>query len=198
MIISIDGNIGAGKSDLIAYLQTVFGHLDIDFFPEPTDEWHDLFVHFMRHKRKYALPFTLEVLRQFGRVKRSTKKHQLVERHPYTTTHVFNTILKNDKLLGTTDLEIIDEYVNVFGWTPDVIIYIDVDDTTCIDRVESRGREGEDGVTYEYIRAISYHHDKMYRTVLPHVKVYRTMQACVETKDQFHARIATLVNSLIS
>lgn len=199
MIISIDGNIGAGKSDLLAHLATVFQNRgDIEFFPEPTQEWHELFLAYMKNMKKYALPFTLEVIRQFGRVKHSTKRHQIVERHPHTTTHVFNTILKNDNILGPADLNIIEEYASVFGWTPDVIIYLDVDDATCIERVESRGRQGEDEITYEYLRAVSFQHDKLYKNILPHVKVYRTTQSVTETKAQFHARIATLVTSLTS
>lgn len=198
MKIAIDGNIGAGKSELIAYLATVFSDADVEFFPEPTDEWHDLFVSFMQNKKRYALPFTLEVLRQFGRVNHSTKTHQIVERHPLATMHVFNTILKNDRILTAVDLEIADEYFGVFGWTPDVIIYLDVDDATCTDRVEARGREGEERLTYEDLRAISYNYEKMYKEAIPHVKVYRSMQASVETKEQFHARIATLIKKLIS
>lgn len=197
MRIAIDGNIGAGKSELIAYLQAIFSSGDVDFYPEPTDEWHALFVSFMMNKKKYALPFTLEVLRQFGRVKHSLKKHQIVERHPLATMHVFNTILKNDRLLSPVDLDIADDYFSVFGWTPDVIIYLDVDDATCTDRVETRGREGEESLTYDDLRAISYNYEKMYKEAIPGVRVYKCMQAHTETKAQFHARIATLVNTLI-
>jgi deoxyadenosine/deoxycytidine kinase len=148
MKISIDGNIGSGKSALIQHLQDVFSSRDdIEFFPEPIDEWMPLFQMYMTNKKRYAPLFTLEVLRSFGRVKYSTRRHQIIERHPCTTMHVFNNILKNDGHIQSDDLGLIEDYYDLFGWVPDMILYIQVDDTTCIDRIEHRGRRACDFVS---------------------------------------------------
>ena len=57
MIISIDGNIGAGKSDLLEYLKRIVpDDTSVDFFPEPVDEWHELFVKYTNNKMS-CVPF---------------------------------------------------------------------------------------------------------------------------------------------
>lgn len=200
MIISIDGNIGAGKSDLIEYIRRVVpDDASVDFFPEPVDEWHELFVKYMQNKKQYALPFTLEVIRQFGRIPRSRATHQIVERSPLATAHVFNKILTNDDVLVSGDDALINAYITEYGWVPDVILFLDVDSSTCTDRVESRAREGEEAIGYEHLRAVEFYYDKLFASEhVKHVRVVRCKQAESETKEAFHARIGLLVIDTLS
>ena len=200
MIISIDGNIGAGKSDLLEYLKRIVpDDASVDFFPEPVDEWHELFVKYIKNKKQYALPFTLEVLRQFGRIPRSRATHQIVERSPLATSHVFNTILKNDDVLVPSDDTLIDSYITEYGWVPDVILFLDVDSSTCTDRVESRAREGEEAIGYEHLRAVEFYYDKLLASDhVKNIRIVRCKQAASETKDAFHARIGILVNDTLA
>lgn len=193
MRITIDGNIGSGKSTILEYLATLSQFKSVDIFPEPLDEWGDVLTRYLKDKKTWAVPLTLDILRGLSKSNYSTTQHQIVERSPYTCIHVFTEILKNDGYITSKHMSIIDEYVRIFGWKPDLIVYIDVPDSVCLDRIEKRGREGESSITYEYLRAISYKHEIMYKNILRDIQVIRCVQGENETLDAFHARIAIMI-----
>ena len=42
LILSIEGNIGSGKSTIIEYLKNNYNSNDIIFLPEPVNEWENI------------------------------------------------------------------------------------------------------------------------------------------------------------
>lgn len=194
MIISIEGNIGSGKSELIASIEK---HLarekHVGFFPEPLDEWGDTLQLYMENKRKWAALLALDILRGFGNVTASDTTHQVVERSPYACRHVFCELDRNAGHVTKEELAIIDQYVDLYGWKPDLILHLEVNDAVCCDRIEMRGRVGEDGITYETLRAISFQYQRMYNEHFASTPVIRCVQSESESMDAFHARISYLV-----
>lgn len=195
MIIAIEGNIGAGKSELIAHLQTSLGkaHESIDFFPEPLDVWGETLQMYAVNKRKWASILALDVLRGLGDVKASAKRHQIVERTPYACRYVFTEIDKHDGHIKKEELDVIDQYFELYGWKPDVVLHLAVEEGVCCDRIESRGRPGEERVSYEHVKAIGYYYDKMYQSHFPDQPVIRCVQSQSETMAAYHARLTYLV-----
>ena len=91
LILSIDGNIGSGKSTLYADLQTYYANNnDICFVPEPVDEWKSIIDHegtpiltnLYKNTPKYAFRFQmmayisrLHLLSQLNKSKTTIKHH---------------------------------------------------------------------------------------------------------------------------
>lgn len=197
MIIVIEGNIGAGKSEVLASLQkhlaNVLAPESIEFFPEPLDQWGDTLQLYFKNKKKWAALLALDILRAFGDVPASKARHQIVERSPDACRHVFCELDKHAGHVSKDEMAIVDQYYDLYGWVPDLVLHLEVNDAVCCDRIEGRGRPGEDTLTYELIRAISFQYEKMYKTHMQHVPIIRCVQSVSEDKDAFHARLAYLV-----
>jgi deoxyadenosine/deoxycytidine kinase len=206
MKIAIEGNIGSGKSSLMAAAKSISATCreSFDFFFEPLETWHDLLQKYFEDPTAWALPFTLEVLRTHDRVLEwesravgNRKPHCIVERSPYACRDVFSLILKHDRVFSADDMRLIETYVDLFGWKPDIVIIVDVPPHECLDRIHARGRPNEQP-TYEYLKCVQCYYDKMLHTTLQGVPVYRMIQSSSESVDAFHARFALLLERLIS
>jgi len=200
MRISIEGNVGAGKSSLIEALPKRSPWLakHSDFFPEPIHEWGETLERYLEDKKTWSELFTLDVLRGFGTPEAAKKagRHQVVERSPYACRYVFTEILRNDGYIK--NMQVVDDYFTLFGWKPDMVVHIDAPPATCLDRVEHRARPGEETITYEEIKCIDYMYSKMYETHFTDVPVVRCVQGETESIDAFHARISILLTKTLN
>jgi len=199
MRISIEGNIGSGKSTALARCMTNPALASVcSFFPEPLHEWGEILERYLRDRKTWALPLTLDIIRGFHASSSETTQHALVERNPLTCRYVFTEMLKNDTLLSADEMVLVDQYMSIFGWTPDAVVYIDVDPNVCLDRIKKRGRRGEvEAVTYEELRMIAHQYDKLFNTHLKNTRVVRLKQDADETMDAFNARIQKTVCDLL-
>jgi deoxyadenosine/deoxycytidine kinase len=86
-VISIDGNIGAGKSTVLSYLKKVHDYaIDV----EPVDNWIP-FLHDMYKNNKDAFEFQIKVwLDRIYNVDYPTDKITLTERSGFFQWHVFS------------------------------------------------------------------------------------------------------------
>jgi deoxyadenosine/deoxycytidine kinase len=198
MRIAIDGNIAAGKSTVFSSIaaRTSLNNM-ATLFPEPLDEWGDILEMYFEDRKSWALPLTLDILRGFQ--KEYHTPHAIVERNPYTCRYVFTNILKYDGILSNDDMALIDQYMDIFGWKPDVVVYLDVPVSTCHERMERRSRKGEcDSVSYDELRMISHMYDKMFQDQLRDVPVHRVSQRDGETKQAFCDRIHRLIERILN
>jgi len=201
MRISIEGNIGVGKSSLLDALPKrspwIAEHADL--FPEPIHEWGETLERYLQDKKAWAVPLTLDILRGFGIPEAAKKagRHQIVERSPYACRYVFTEILQNEGYIQQ-HMQVIDEYMTLFGWKPDLIVYVDVPPATCLERIEARSRPGEESITYEELKCIDYMYGKMFETHLADVPVVRCVQGENESIDAFHARISIMLTKKLN
>lgn len=151
MRIAVEGNIGAGKSSLLAKAVHAY-----PICPEPVEAWGDLLEKYYADPPTWSLPFNLRVLADFARVPSTC----IVERSPGATRHVFTQLAFNDGLMTDAAFSIFKEYYARLAWTPDVIIYIDTPSDICFERVRQRGRPGEEGVSLDYLRKVSFLYDQ--------------------------------------
>jgi deoxyadenosine/deoxycytidine kinase len=112
-VVSIDGNIGSGKSTLMANLREYYNDkVDVVFLKEPVDEWAEIkdengitiLEKFYENSEKYAFSFQmmayisrLKVLKDAVKnIKHTSKKTILIsERSLYTDKMVFAQMLYN-------------------------------------------------------------------------------------------------------
>jgi deoxyguanosine kinase len=173
IILSLEGNIGAGKSTLIAALKAA--HPEWHFVDEPVEEWlepdstgRSLLKNFYEDRRRWAYTFQNAAL-----LSRSKALRNCVSAHAFSQSQVFVTerSIEADKNIFAAMLTAEGEmsplewtlymkwYAQVSITTPTITGYIHLDTpvTICHERIEKRGRPGEI-IEVEYLdRLDSYH-----------------------------------------
>ena len=168
MRICIEGSIGTGKSSALLALRETF--VEIPVYPEPVEEWKELLDLYYGDKVLWGLPFSLKVLLSFRRVK---PQLSFVERSPLSCKNVFTQMLVDDGTMNQGQFEVFKEYHDLLGWTPDAIIYIDTPAATCLERLESRGRECEKIVDLQFLRRLEYAYETMMKQDTQGIRVIR-------------------------
>jgi len=176
-IISIEGNIGAGKTTILDNLKEYLKHdKEIIVLKEPVDIWESIIdienetilQKFYKNPLKHA--FTFQVMAFVTRLSilRKTVKENpqckliICERSLEADRHIFAKMLYDDDLIEDINykiyLKFYEEYKNDFQL--DGIIYIDADAEVCFQRIAKRGRNGEEGVTLDYLKNCKKYHDE--------------------------------------
>ena len=164
MRVSIEGNIGSGKSTVIASLASSAHAHAFETFVEPVDEWGDLLDLFYSSPAEWALAFSLKVLMSF-RAPAAHEGNCLVERSPLACRHVFSQLLYNDGSLTQHEWDLFKEYFDLLAWTPDVIVYIETPVDLCMERIQVRGRAAEKSLDAEYLNRVEHQYTNMLRFV---------------------------------
>ena len=159
MRISVEGNIGSGKSSALGSL-ALRGYRVRE---EPVDEWGDLLDLYYQNPAQWSLAFNLKVLHSFH----NTGDATVIERSPGACRHVFGQLAYNDNHLSPGAWDVFKEYHELLGWEPDAYVYIDTPPAECFTRLTKRGRECESGVTEDYLRRIEF----QYQNFLKFTKV---------------------------
>jgi deoxyadenosine/deoxycytidine kinase len=158
MIISIDGNIGSGKSTLINALRDRMPSWA--YRPEPISSWGSLLDRFYENPSRWAFAFNLRVLMCFLDPMVDFS-HVVFERSPMATRYVFVQIAYNSGHISRTDFELFKSVYDLVAWNPDVIFYLDVPVETCLQRVQSRGRPCEFDMTEDKLGRIHFQYQQM-------------------------------------
>ena len=187
MIVAVDGNIGSGKSTVLAKLRATH-----DVFLEPVDSW-TLLDKFYEDKRKYALAFNLEVLAGFSDLESPASGGVVVsERSPLTARDVFARIMVNEGAMTDVEWDLYKRYHDLIGWEPDAIVYIDTPVATCHERMRRRGRACETTVEIEYLERV----ERAYDTLLRFTKVPVVRVDGLSDEDEIHRRVHDAIESL--
>ena len=155
LFIGIAGMIGAGKSTLATALGE---HLEIDVYYEPVEE-NEYLEDFYRDTPRYSFAMQIYLLN------RRFQQHQeiiwrgrsAVQDRTIYEDSIFAKMLAESGLMEERDYRTYSElfrHMSNFMCKPNVIVYLDVDPQLSLDRIRSRGRQVEDGVTLEYLSAL--------------------------------------------
>lgn len=155
--ISIEGNIGCGKTTVIKKLND---SIRIPIFLEPLHKWHDLLTLFYNDPSKWAFPFNLEVLTSFSEWTTNAFP-AIYERSPLSCRHVFTQLNYESGHMHKLELSVFDKIFKELSWKPHFIIYIRTDPTICVERMKQRARECEKEVPLEYIEAVHKKYEEM-------------------------------------
>lgn len=189
MRISLEGNLGAGKSAALAALAAA-GHRVV---PEPVAEWGELLNAFYRDPAQYSLAFSLEVLRGMSRVlDDGGSLVTVVERSPLASRHVFTAMLFHDGKLSPAEWAVYKDFHAAMGWVPDAIVFLDAPTDVCMARVAARGRPCEAGVDVHFLRRIEF----QYETMLKFANVPVVRVAGTGTAAEVAAGVADAVSGL--
>lgn len=176
-IISIDGNIGSGKSTLYNFLKDKYkNNKEIGFVEEPVDTWNNIvdennvpiLTNLYKDTHKFAFRFQmmayisrLHLLRQAV----GSNKYQVIitERSVMTDKNIFAKMLHEDGHISLDEMSIylcwFDEFIN--DVYPSSFVYVQAEPEICDERIKKRARPGEI-IDFTYLkRCHDFHEDWM-------------------------------------
>jgi len=173
-LISIEGNIGSGKSTLVRNLEKEYGNNpEFCFLQEPIDIWNTIkdeqgatiLEKFYENNEKYA--FAFQMMAYISRLSILKKailnkqyKYIITERCLYTDANIFAKMLYDDKKISEIEYSIYKKWFNEFINDIPVtkLIYVKTDPFVASSRVTLRARKGEN-IPIEYLERCHQYHE---------------------------------------
>lgn len=148
MKITIDGNIGSGKTTQIKLLQ----ENSLSVHPEPIQDWP--LTTFYTDKQRWAFLMQMSVLSGFA------KDAFIYERSPDSSLNVFWEYMNDHGYVTCEENKICKDMYSRYGWKPDVFVYINTPPNVCNERVSKRFQDGDSCVYKEYLEELDVYYKK--------------------------------------
>lgn len=172
-LISIEGNIGSGKSTLVEALREKFkDQYNICFLQEPVDIWdtikdkegNTILSKFYSDPKKYSFAFQMMAyISRLSLLKNAMKKNYdiiIIERSMFTDKMVFAKMLYDNGNIEEVEYQIYNKWFdNFIEELPEIhIIYVKTTPAIALDRVKKRARNGEI-IPTEYLENCHKYHE---------------------------------------
>ena len=177
-VISIEGNIGSGKSTIVQNLKK-YSKSDYIFVQEPVDEWKSIcdefgetiLSHFYKNNKKYSFQFQmmayisrLSILRDI--IKKNPNAIIITERCLFTDKFVFAKMLYEAGNMTKIEYDIYNKWFDTF--ISDIPItgffYVKTTPTICNERIKQRNRNGED-IPLQYLNTCHLYHENWLNSI---------------------------------
>jgi deoxyadenosine/deoxycytidine kinase len=174
VIVSVEGNIGSGKSTLMERLKSSLPSEFFVFIDEPVDVWMsikdengaDLLTNFYKDPSKFAFQFQMtayisivDLLKKA--VKNNPGKIIIIERCTHTARNVFAKMLTDTGKMTKMEFKIYDMWYDSF--LDDIrdikFVYLKTDAKVCHERILKRARPGEDKIELGYLKMCDEYHN---------------------------------------
>tara|TARA_B000000477_G_scaffold2994_1_gene2797 strand:- start:16482 stop:17099 length:618 start_codon:yes stop_codon:yes gene_type:complete len=198
VIITIDGNIGCGKTGVLNYLHKNYKYA-IDL--EPVDNWQKHLNRIYNEEKNENLElsniFDFQVRIWLDRCWIQTKIEAniiLVERSPSFIRNVFIKNAINCKDITENESEILD-YLHKktdYLWQNNIYIYLQSNPTSCLTRIKKRNRISEDKISIEYLEKIHDLHEIHYNSMINKTEIY-----IISVENKTIQMIANEVNDIV-
>ena len=192
IIVSVEGNIGSGKSTILDHLETSLGDLAgrVVVLKEPLGVWEaikdpetgeNILEKFYKDQTRYAFSFqVMAYASRLSLIRNAIEQNPecsviVCERSLEADKHIFAKMLYDDGVIEDINYQIYQcfckEFSREFGL--DSIVYIDADAEVCHERVGKRSRQGEGGIPLEYLQKCKKYHDEWLLDTLQETPVLR-------------------------
>jgi deoxyadenosine/deoxycytidine kinase len=170
-LVSIEGNIGAGKSSFMKILQEKYkDRTDIVFIQEPVDMWEtvkdskdgqNILQKYYQNPVKYAFAFQvlafttrLQLIKRAIHEASSDCKVILMERSLDADHRIFAKMLLDDNILEPIEFQIYEMMANedLREYSVNKILWLNTSAEECMTRIRVRGRVGEENISNEYLQ----------------------------------------------
>jgi deoxyadenosine/deoxycytidine kinase len=176
-IISIDGNIGSGKSTIVNLIKRTCSNMprNIIILDEPVSIWDTIrdeegtpiLSNFYNDQHKYAFSFQILALStRISILKKAIQENTnsiiITERNLQTDRYVFAQMLFDDGKISTIDFNIYKHMYETFiiDYPISKMIYINTNPSICFERINKRAREGET-IGLEYLEQCDNYHNSL-------------------------------------
>lgn len=173
-IISVEGNIGSGKSTLVEAMRKHFeDNPNILFIQEPVQEWEQIIdksgntvlEKYYANQEKYA--FSFQMMAYISRLSQlrnaMTKGYDTIitERCVFTDKMVFAKMLYDEGKIEDVNYQIYNKWFDEFlGELPEFkYIYLKTTPSVAKKRVDTRNRQGEESIPVDYLEQCHNYHD---------------------------------------
>jgi len=161
-IVSIEGNIGAGKSTMLKFFEQ---YTDVELIPEPVAQWCDVKGHNLLGKlyedpKRWSFQFQSYVqLTRLQLLKKPTScSVKIIERSIQNNRFCFLENARKEGSLSGAELEVLvswyDWMNSNIGLPLDLIVYLKTSPQVAYERLRQRGRKEEAGVPMEFIESL--------------------------------------------
>ena len=167
MIISIEGDIGSGKSFLLKLLREKYKDTkNVHFVDEPVKEWmtirdddKSILELFYGNKEKYS--FTFQILAYITRLRLlldAIEKYPediiICERSIFTDKYVFAKMLREQGYIDNIQWQTYNYWFDTFKEKVDAncIVYVNTVPEICYERIKKRNRNGESDIPLDYLQ----------------------------------------------
>ena len=189
ILVSIEGNIGAGKSYLLKSLRAA--HPDWCFIDEPVDFWQSLkngkdesiLELFYGDPKRWSYTFqNCALLSRYQNIEAAVRgtanegrKVFITERCLDTDYEVFAKMLHADGIMDPLEFELYQRWFRILQRSAvplSAIVYVDTDPDMCFERVAERARSGEAGISLEYLNSLDRQQDAWVKsTAVPQLRI---------------------------
>lgn len=162
-IITIDGNIGCGKTSLLNYLHR-YHKMVIDL--EPVDNWMPYLTK-MYNENKEVFQFQIRVWLDRCWAQEKSDVVVLMERSPFFIRNAFLQTVFENGLICNEENMILQELHDktAYLWNDIHYIYLRSSPEKCLHRIKKRNRFSEQSISEEYLSQIHEKHEECCSTL---------------------------------
>ena len=215
MLISIEGNIGTGKTTLINILKKKFTNKSsVIFVEEPLQQWLNLIDSdgsnilgkFYGDQARWSYSFQMHafITRSKDILSQNTEDNVvIIERSVLTDCNVFATLLHKSGKISELEWKLYNEW---FLWLtghfnkvkPDKYIYLKADPEVSFNRMVKRTRDEETNIPREYLEQVSDKHDKWLLSDTMENVITIDVNSDFSNSDKFKTTVIDRVSQLIT
>ena len=199
ILVTIEGNIGGGKSTMINHIRELYPEYKI--IDEPVDQWtsmkdesgRSLLQLFYEDQTRWSYTFQncafiTRYLSAFEAMSQPITQDTVYisERGILTDRFVFATMLRDSGLLNKIEWELYTKWFDHFKnlVKANGIIYITTDPNVCKERIHRRGRVGEDGIPQKYLDDLTRYHEKwLENSDVPVLRISSEKENCEKIRE---------------
>ena len=162
-VVSVEGNIGSGKSTMLRYFEKMDNNVTV--LAEPVTEWCDLnginlLQKLYEDSKRWSMQFQAYV--QLSRLRLlkhpSKKKIKLLERSIQNNRYCFLELAEREGSLGPSELAVLKSWYEwldtSMGLELDLIVYLRTSPEVSYNRMCARGRSEENGIPRQFIQSL--------------------------------------------
>lgn len=215
IIITIDGNIGAGKSTFLNYLREKFPNFH--YIDEPVDIWTNfknesgetLLEVYYKDKKRWAFSFQncvfltriislIKHIKEWNNDSNPKSNVFVTERCVETDFNIFVKMLYDDGFINKLEWNIYKQWYHylILDYRINGIIYIKCEPEKCKERIGKRGRTGEQIIALDYLNKLhSYHEKWINETYIPVITFETNLDVNFEENNTYE-KLNSFIDSL--
>jgi deoxyadenosine/deoxycytidine kinase len=183
-LISIEGNIGSGKSTFIQQLRAREWPSNVKFLDEPVKEWESIYDSrehktmlemFYEDQDRNAFSFQMMAyITRLAKIREAIRSYTgedtlvlITERCLLTDRNVFAKMLYDSGKIREVDYKIYTSWFDEFirDIPEPIIIYVKANPSVCHSRIHTRSRAGEESIPLSYLSKCHDYHNEWISTM---------------------------------